>query len=93
MVGSGRTGLYTANGRLAHFYKRECPMEDSNCINIQTIRYRVNQLRREDQEKKYLSVLSFDDPVRYWFNDGSVDVSKSTKEIIKNIKNQGKKLK
>lgn len=65
-------------------------MEDSNCASMHSIRYRVDNIRRESQEKKYLSVLSFDDPVRYWFNDGSVDVPNSTKEIIENIKNQGK---
>jgi hypothetical protein len=52
-----------------------------------TIRYLVDEKRREENEKKYLSTLSYDCLTRNWFNDGSITLPESTKQIIENIKN------
>ena len=53
-----------------------------------TIRYLVDQIRRDNQEKKYLSTLSYDCSIRNWFNDGSIEVPELTKLTIENIKNK-----
>jgi hypothetical protein len=58
-----------------------------------SIRYIVDQIRREDHEKRYVSTLPRNYPFRNWFNDGSTEVSNSTRLIIENIKNKKEDLK
>jgi len=60
---------------------------NNNIIEFLSIRYIVDQIRRENQEKSYLTSLPHDYPFRNWFNDGNIEVTNSTRLIIENIKN------
>jgi len=57
-----------------------------------TIRYLIDDLRRQEREDKYLSELKWAylrgmpvEPVKDWFNDSAIEVSESTKLLIQNI--------
>jgi hypothetical protein len=48
-----------------------------------TIRYCVDELRRQAREQKYLKCA--DDWQRSWFKDVDIEVEESTKTLIQNI--------
>lgn len=51
-----------------------------------TVRYLIQQLRREDREQRYVNlVLNRGNPLQNWFKDVDIEVEESTKTLIQNI--------